>query len=153
MSNLQTKMKKKMFKLGFIINPIAGIGGSVALKGSDDMAQHALALGAKPKANARAQTALKVLLPYQDEIMIYTANNQMGEQAAKDLANLTVDTLPDEIEHWHHLEELDLSYNKLTELPPSIGNLHNLRRLDLTYNPIEFIPKEIQHLSKLLITL
>ncbi|GAA6173003.1 ATP-NAD kinase family protein [Colwellia sp. KU-HH00111] len=74
-----------MFKLGFIINPIAGIGGSVALKGSDDMAQHALALGAKPKANARAQTALKVLLPYQDEIMIYTANNQMGEQAAKDL--------------------------------------------------------------------
>jgi len=74
-----------MFKLGLIINPVAGVGGSVALKGSDDMAMHALTLGAEPKANERAQTALKVLLPYQDEIIVYTVNNQMGEQAAKEL--------------------------------------------------------------------
>jgi len=74
-----------MFKLGFIINPVAGVGGSVALKGSDGMAKHALALGAEPKANARAQTALKVLQPYQDEITVYTVNNLMGEQAAKAL--------------------------------------------------------------------
>lgn len=74
-----------MFKLGLVINPIAGVGGSVALKGSDDMVNHALALGADLKANERTQTALKVLLPYQDEITVYTANNQMGEQAAKSL--------------------------------------------------------------------
>ena len=74
-----------MFKLGLIINPIAGVGGSVALKGSDDMVKHALALGAEPKANTRTQTALTVLLPYQDEIVVYTVNNQMGEQAAKAL--------------------------------------------------------------------
>lgn len=74
-----------MFKLGLIINPVAGVGGSVALKGSDDMIKHALALGATMKANERTQTALRVLLPYQDEITIYTANNQMGEQAAKAL--------------------------------------------------------------------
>ena len=72
-----------MFKLGLIINPVAGVGGSVALKGSDGMAIHALALGAEPKANVRAQTALKVLQPYQDEITVYTVNNLMGEQAAK----------------------------------------------------------------------
>ena len=72
-----------MFKLGLVINPIAGVGGSVALKGSDNMVKHALALGADLKANARTQTALNVLLPYQDEITIYTVNNQMGEQAAK----------------------------------------------------------------------
>jgi len=71
-----------MFKLGLIINPIAGIGGSVALKGSDDMALHALALGAEPKANIRAQTALNVLLPYKKNITIYTVNGQMGEQSA-----------------------------------------------------------------------
>ena len=74
-----------MFKLGLIINPVAGVGGSVALKGSDDMVKHALALGAELKANARTQTALTVLLPYQDEILVYTVNNQMGEQAAKAL--------------------------------------------------------------------
>ena len=74
-----------MFKLGLIINPIAGVGGSVALKGSDDMVKHALALGAELKANTRTQTALSVLLPYQEEIVVYTVNNQMGEQAAKEL--------------------------------------------------------------------
>jgi predicted polyphosphate/ATP-dependent NAD kinase len=75
----------KPFKLGLIINPIAGIGGSVALKGSDGMAIHALALGAKPQANNRATLALEVLLPYRDNIVIYTANDQMGEQCARDL--------------------------------------------------------------------
>ncbi len=74
-----------MFKLGLIINPIAGVGGSVALKGSDGMVKHALALGGEPKANVRAQTALKVLLPYQDEMTVYTVNKQMGEIAAKEL--------------------------------------------------------------------
>ena len=67
-------MSVKPFKLGFIINPIAGVGGSVALKGSDGMAMHALALGAEPKANARARLALQVLLPYKDAIVIYSAN-------------------------------------------------------------------------------
>jgi len=74
-----------MFKLGLVINPIAGVGGSVALKGSDNMVNQALALGADLKANARTQTALNVLLPYQDQITIYTANNQMGELVAKAL--------------------------------------------------------------------
>lgn len=74
-----------MFKLGLIINPVAGVGGSVALKGSDGMAMHALALGAELKANARAETALKVLQPYQDDITVYTVNNLMGEAAAKTL--------------------------------------------------------------------
>ena len=75
----------KKFKLGLVINPIAGIGGSVALKGSDGMVMHALALGAKPLANARTKLALEILLPYQDDIVIYTANDQMGEQCAREL--------------------------------------------------------------------
>ncbi|MGL1955941.1 MAG: ATP-NAD kinase family protein [Colwellia sp.] len=75
----------KPFKLGLLINPIAGIGGSVALKGSDNLALHALALGAAPKANQRTHMALEILLPYKNEIVIYTANDQMGEQCASDL--------------------------------------------------------------------
>jgi len=74
-----------MFKLGLIINPVAGLGGAVALKGSDDMAEKALALGAEPKANERAGLALNVLQPYQDQLTIYTVNNLMGERCATQL--------------------------------------------------------------------
>ena len=75
------------FKLGLIINPVAGLGGSVALKGSDGLhtAQQALALGAVPKANSRTQLALEQLLPYQDQIAVFTVNGEMGETLAKEL--------------------------------------------------------------------
>ena len=57
------------FKLGLIINPLAGLGGTVALKGSDGAATaaKALALGAQPKANSRTKAALEVLLPYKNQ--------------------------------------------------------------------------------------
>ena len=73
------------FKLGLIVNPVAGLGGSVALKGSDGMAEQALALGAQPMANKRTALALNVLLPYRDQITIYTAAGEMGERIAKEL--------------------------------------------------------------------
>jgi hypothetical protein len=47
-----------MFRLGLIINPVAGIGGAVGLKGSDGMVAEALARGAVPKARERARQAL-----------------------------------------------------------------------------------------------
>jgi len=74
-----------VFKLGFLVNPIAGVGGSVALKGSDNVSAQALALGAEPKANLRAKQALEILLPYKENIIIYTANAQMGETCAREL--------------------------------------------------------------------
>jgi len=75
------------FKLGLIVNPVAGLGGSVALKGSDgeDTAAKAIALGAEPKSNSRTKAALEVLVPYQSNITIYTVNDEMGEQTAKAL--------------------------------------------------------------------
>ena len=50
------------FKLGLIVNPVAGLGGSVALKGGDgaDTAKEAMALGAEPKANLRTRAALGI---------------------------------------------------------------------------------------------
>jgi len=75
------------FKLGLIINPLAGLGGTVALKGSDGAATAAkgLALGAQPKANSRTKAALEVLLPYKNQLTIYTVNGDMGEHCAKAL--------------------------------------------------------------------
>ena len=75
------------FKLGLIVNPVAGLGGTVALKGSDgeDTAAKAIALGAEPKSNSRTKAALEVLVPHQSNITIYTVNDEMGEHTAKSL--------------------------------------------------------------------
>ena len=75
------------FKLGLIVNPVAGLGGSVALKGSDgeETAAKAIALGAEPKSNSRTKAALEVLVPYKSQITVYTVNNEMGGQTAKSL--------------------------------------------------------------------
>ena len=53
MSDISSKTTPQLFKLGLIVNPWAGIGGSVALKGSDGVAEEALARGAVPLAQQR----------------------------------------------------------------------------------------------------
>ncbi len=70
---------------GLIVNPIAGIGGRVGLKGSDGLEiQHrALALGAQPQANRRAARALEALLPLKGQFALVTAAGEMGENAAR----------------------------------------------------------------------
>lgn len=73
------------FKLGLIINPFAGIGGEVALKGSDgaQVREQALAMGAQKKANAKTQLALTGLLGSLDNIEVLTASGEMGEELAR----------------------------------------------------------------------
>lgn len=74
-----------MFTLGLIVNPLAGLGGSVALKGSDGVAQLALEKGATPKSGLRTQTALNVLSQFKDQITIVTCPADMGENWVKPL--------------------------------------------------------------------
>lgn len=71
--------------LGLIINPVAGIGGRVGLKGSDGLAvqQKALALGAVPESIDRAVQALEVLRSSKTPIEIMTYPDEMGEAAAR----------------------------------------------------------------------
>jgi predicted polyphosphate/ATP-dependent NAD kinase len=69
--------------LGLIVNPLAGIGGRVGLKGSDgrQIQQKALALGALPGAERRAMQSLeRIGAPEGLEIVTYPA--EMGENAA-----------------------------------------------------------------------
>lgn len=73
------------FRLGLIINPLAGLGGSVALKGSDGVAAEALARGAEPKAPLRAAQALQALAPFACNVALYTAAGELGERVANEL--------------------------------------------------------------------
>ncbi|MDR6983659.1 putative polyphosphate/ATP-dependent NAD kinase [Rheinheimera pacifica] len=68
-----------LFRLGLIINPLAGLGGSVGLKGSDGQAEQALALGAIPQAINRTNTALTELLPLRDKFEVLTVAGPMGQ--------------------------------------------------------------------------
>ncbi len=77
--------KGNRFRLGFIINPFAGLGGAVALKGSDDMAATALALGAILMASQRAEYALQELMPLRDQLVIVTVAGAMGADLAQQL--------------------------------------------------------------------
>lgn len=51
-------MNNYMVLIGFVVNPIAGMGGRVGLKGTDDMAEEARRRGAEPVAHARALAML-----------------------------------------------------------------------------------------------
>jgi len=73
------------FRLGLIINPLAGLGGSVALKGSDGMAAAALALGAIPMAGERATIALSQLLDLTQQFQLITVEGDMGADVCKQL--------------------------------------------------------------------
>jgi len=72
-------------KLGLIVNPIAGIGGRVGLKGSDGpiILQKAIELNAKSESPERAIEALKRLVDIKEEIELITYPYQMGEEEAK----------------------------------------------------------------------
>lgn len=73
-------------RLGLIVNPIAGIGGRVGLKGSDgaEVQERALELGAVPQSLNRAVQALERVEPIKDDVEIVTYPGEMGEDAARE---------------------------------------------------------------------
>lgn len=72
-------------KLGLIINPVAGMGGSVGLKGTDHVVEEAVRRGAVPCAALRVEAALSKLLPMKDQIEIYTCPGPMGGDLAEQM--------------------------------------------------------------------
>jgi predicted polyphosphate/ATP-dependent NAD kinase len=71
-------------KLGFLVNPIAGMGGKVGLKGTNGTAKKAKALGARQVAPTKAVEFLtKLKLELTGRIELITCPGVMGEQEAR----------------------------------------------------------------------
>ncbi|MHA1377280.1 MAG: ATP-NAD kinase family protein [Candidatus Helarchaeota archaeon] len=76
----------KIRKMGLIVNPIAGIGGKVGLKGSDsiEILEKAFKLGAKPISPIRTNQFLKNLNPVKNAISIICYPKEMGEYIVRE---------------------------------------------------------------------
>lgn len=95
-------------KLGLIINPVAGMGGSVGLKGTDGKVKEALERGAVPKANERAKLALSEIVPIKDKIVVLTNKGSMGEDAAVSLG-FCVEALNDKSDEYTSFDTIELA--------------------------------------------
>jgi predicted polyphosphate/ATP-dependent NAD kinase len=89
-----------MSRIGFLVNPIAGMGGRVGLKGTDGVAAEAERRGAERVAHGRALemlAAFKRLLA--DELRPpvvewLTADGDMGSDALRDAGFAAIETVP-----------------------------------------------------------
>jgi len=71
-----------MMEVAFILNPIAGMGGRVGLKGTDNVLQEAIKRGAQPIASKRGEEFLRAL---KVKRKFYTCSGIMGENLFKKL--------------------------------------------------------------------
>jgi predicted polyphosphate/ATP-dependent NAD kinase len=74
-------------RLGLIVNPVAGMGGKVGLKGTDgpEILERAIRLGAMPVAPQRAVEALRTLRTCTtSSVEMVTCSQKMGEESAKE---------------------------------------------------------------------
>lgn len=72
-------------RLGLVVNPVAGLGGTAGLKGSDGAEVQRLALerGASARAGERAAAALAVVAAAHPGIEVLTASGALGEHAVR----------------------------------------------------------------------
>jgi len=71
-----------MRRIGLVVNPIAGMGGRVGLKGTDNKVEEARRRGAEPRSPARAKEALEHLAGQSESVELYTYGGPMGEREA-----------------------------------------------------------------------
>lgn len=86
-------------RVAFVVNPVAGMGGKVGLKGTDHAAAEALARGAEPVAPGRAAMFLERLRALLDsgalaeEPSWLTAAGAMGESLLRDAGMATIEVV------------------------------------------------------------
>ena len=72
-----------MVRIGLLVNPDAGLGGRLGLKGSDGQAKFARSMGAEDRAGPRVSDALLYFSKIYDndkDIQWYTSKGRMGSQ-------------------------------------------------------------------------
>ncbi len=76
-----------MFKLGLVINPFAGVGGRVGLKGSDgdQIRELALNLGGLKLAGSKTVNCFNQFTQIFSKIEVYTVSGEMGELVCSEL--------------------------------------------------------------------
>ena len=72
-----------MRRIGLVVNPIAGMGGRVGLKGTDGKVAEARARGAERRAPDRAAAALDALASSSVEVELVTYGGSMGADVAR----------------------------------------------------------------------
>jgi NAD+ kinase len=73
-----------MKRVGVVVNPIAGMGGRVGLKGTDGKVAEARERGAEPRARDRARDALEALHHVSPETELLAAGEPMGAGIARE---------------------------------------------------------------------
>ena len=77
-----------MRRVGFVVNPIAGMGGRVGLKGTDGKVEAARARGAEPRAPGRACDALASLATHAadagETVDLLAAGGEMGASIVRE---------------------------------------------------------------------
>lgn len=72
-----------MKRIGLIVNPIAGMGGRVGLKGTDGLVAEARRRGAAPLAGQKAGEGLQQLRGLREQVELLVPAGEMGETIAK----------------------------------------------------------------------
>jgi predicted polyphosphate/ATP-dependent NAD kinase len=70
-------------RVGVVVNPIAGMGGRVGLKGTDGKVEAARKRGAEPRAPERARQALDAVFERAPDAVVETWGDPMGEAAVR----------------------------------------------------------------------
>ncbi|WP_324757910.1 ATP-NAD kinase family protein [Haloarcula montana] len=73
-----------MRRIGVVVNPIAGMGGRVGLKGTDGKVAAAQRRGAEPRAPDRAREALEAIGDTDAAVDLLTYGDPMGETVASE---------------------------------------------------------------------
>ena len=104
-------------RVGFIVNPIAGMGGRVGLKGTDGVSKKAIAMGAEPIAPIRAIEFLRKLkdIRLRHTIELITCPGVMGGDEAKS-ASFPARTLPMSLKPETTVEDTKVAVQQMVTL-------------------------------------